>query len=291
MLLIINIVFADRIGIVKQKNVVDNSKTVSEEEEENKEIAKEEEDTIVDIESDFIDASGYDVSEYTDLKLKSYDDLIVLISDDDEELIPGVIVYAPRAYYDDLEDALPLNERFPSTINFMTISSEKNVQNEQEQEAFDSAKKDIKERNITADWLQSNASIALTYSYRGSAGYYFVREIPNVEYQGAEYTFATLSLGGFQDTPFISEDGTNFNISVYAIVGENLVHLKAHGSTGKDLGVSDTEHLSCKEGESGEEGYYAYDIDCMEEILMSSKYDTKIQSILEELVTQFALEE
>lgn len=251
---------------------------------------QDDEQTEKEVDSDFIDADGYDVSNFTDIKLKSYEGLVVMVSKEDEAdttIIPGVIYYGQEAYYFN-PDGLTYKERITEPLTSMSIVNRSSTVSTVQEIAFDETVTNIQNKNVDSQWLDSGTLQATRLNHY-SANYTFIQELTNVTYPNTESVFAVLLFGGSQEAPYVNDDGTNFSIVVFAVKGENVIQLQATGKTLTNLGITLAEHESCTEEVSAEDSDLVYNLDCLSEIIKLEKYQTEVRKITDSLVSEFEL--
>ncbi len=236
---------------------------------------------VINEEAEDEEVSIMDVSEYTDIKLVNYDGLNVSISEcmEDYDIVNGIVIYTRV-----------LDEDVPS-LEQMRVVNRGVLTEEQISEYYLPVYINIKEKDIEADWLTTDAPWVLTDTPFGTPVYRPLVEINEVVFPNTDYTFAflSLSLGNMsQTTP---DSSHNFNIFVYAIKGDNIIGLQsASGNMIVDLGLSAEDSSECSVSAEGPDSdYLVYDEECLVEVFNSGEYNERMKDIALELIESFRI--
>jgi hypothetical protein len=262
------------------------------------------EQTEVEKDTSYQIAQTTDVSEYTDIVLKDYDNLYVrifkgfdegdgLTEEESEYCIPGIVTYSLQSYVDSEETYDVKFEKYGPQMH-MKILNLKNVENEDQRDRFYQAVDDIRNKNLEASYLDVGYLDPLRDFLGGEARHEIVKEIEDVNYNNTDKTFAVFALGGYQETPLTYPEsdeniGVAFTVFVFATRGNNIIQLESHFPNTAILGIPREDHLSCAEQENDSESY-TYNLKCLADLMSSNEYDTQLRAIVNNLTERFELE-
>lgn len=272
------------------QNLFDKNQNSTEEKKDNDTQLPIDEENTEELDGTSPDPEYDEIGMNTDLELKDHRDFLVSVSNNEmfEEVVPGIVLYYK---YADFGQTLsyPSVNNFPKGIDGVSLSMIKKdtVEGTKYEDAYNALVSDITNRNTEAKWLVSNTPDIFVDDISG-AGFNFVSEIPNIQIPQAEKTFSTLSLGGYQYIPSPGLGSPGITVSIYAIVGDNLLRYSIGGNMKDTFGVTDADHKSC-EVMDNESNDYIYDIECLKSILKKEQYQTNISNTAKILVSLFAL--
>ena len=221
-----------------------------------------------------------DVSEYTDIELKDYEDITVEVSKGNQEegLVKGIVTFRKK-----------MGER-EYDYEYMKIVNKKVLTTEDELNDFENIRKDIVDKNINAEWLTAGEPDLLWTSSLGTPVYNPLMIIKGVIYPNTDYTFAVLSLAHGHEYAKADKESDNYQISVYAIKGDNIIELDSLiRNLITDLGLSEEKSKEC---EKEIPNYWiSYDAECLKEVFSTGEYDSVAKQQADELINDFRIKE
>ncbi|MDY0097039.1 MAG: hypothetical protein RBS01_01670 [Candidatus Dojkabacteria bacterium] len=225
-----------------------------------------------------------DVTEYTDIKLMSYDGLEVSISegaeDEESKLVKGIVEYRKVGY----------------ALENMKIVNKKVITDDEILQDYLEVVEVIKGKDIEAEWLLTGAEPwVLTTETKGTPNYTPLILVEGFEYPNTDYSFAVLSLAHGHEYATADSTSANFNIHIFAIKGDNLIRLESIlGNLIKDIGLSEESSTKCsemtKEYTSTDENYLTYNVECLMGVFDTGTYDEKLLGLADTLAEKFAIQ-
>ncbi len=280
-------------GTSINEDISDNNKdTTDDSTDNNKDTTDGNPDTV----NPYIYGKDLDVSKYTDIKLTDYDDLAVFISEEIEEdpsIVSGIVYYFPMNHFYNPEKLL-FSERFPPQSSFDTlyIVNRNNLVGEVQDANYKEAFDDIKQKNVSAEWLAEGRGYPEIFETALSTSpFYFLTKIEDVDYPNTDYTFAVLQLHTEEPAP---ADDSSYNglIRVFAIKGDNLILAEFGFNLIQKLQLTEEDSQSCAEMTttySNEENYLAYNNACLTTLFQSGKYDQNLEEFTKLALEKFTI--
>ncbi len=211
-------------------------------------------------------AKDFDISKYSDIKLKDYSNLSV---------------------YNNLDSSWPLHVGYckSNTWNYcLTILNKDNLGNNEDRNVLENFEK------TRDDILNSKLFVGAPeiFQFGNYEGQILISEIKDLQIPNIDAYIATASLG-FQNSYVVSyPKGEWIYLEIYAVSGNNLLKFEQNGSTSEMLHVSDEENKSCIISIPDRQD--EYDNECFIKLLNTPKYKQEIRNRFEEMIKVFELE-
>jgi hypothetical protein len=249
-----------------------------------------------------------EIYKYTDVELEDYNGLYATLKAPlDEPNNNTVVTFYLKSYVDgyiDSDEVSPAPyfsnthlkedysfEKLYGPNMFMEIINKEKLVSENTKSLFDQEVLRIKNK------YSGTENLTITLPQSDKYMHSFSKVLEEIEYPNTDYSVALLNIPIYPVGAILNENsneniGIELEIFVQGVKDNNIITLKSEISDTEFLGITREEHMSCTRvgGEDSPTALY-YNLSCMEDLITSDKYYSKVLEMANDLIKRFAIKE